>query len=470
MYKIKDELYTENLWNIKKDAFIEKEAITDGSNFMIGNGYLGYRGTFAESRKADYVGCFVTDTWDKADDKWEELCNAPNALYLKLFLDRKAIDLNHNNDFFSRELDVRHAITKRHVKFNINNIKIELSEEKFASYTKKNVVMMKYELLSENDIELNIEYGIDNDVWDLNGKHLRNHKYEKIDDNTCLDISETYLYKDKLVVLEHFENIHGNKDDFIKMAKIKLFANKPYIIYKTMIVCSSNDVENPHDFVIESKNDLKSYEVEKQEHSLKWEELWSDFDIEIKGNPIAQIGYRFNTYHSIIATPVHKHLPIGARGLSCQAYQGSAFWDQEIYNLPMYLYTKPEYAKEILTYRYHTLDGARRKAKKHNYEGAFYAWISGKTGDELCPDFFFKDVITDRKIRNHFNLWQIHISPDIAYTIDKYYRVTKDRDFMEKMGIEMVFEIARFLASRVDYKPRRNRYELQQVQGPDEYH
>ena len=99
-------------------------------------------------------------------------------------------------------------------------------------------------------------------------------------------------------------------------------------------------------------------------------------------------------------------------------------------------------------YRWRTLDGARRKARRLGYEGAFYAWISGDTGDELCPDFFFVDVLTGRPIRNHFNVWQIHISPDIAHAVWRYWDATGDLDFLAEHGAEIVFEVARFLRSR----------------------
>src|SRR6056297_995659 len=186
---------------------------------------------------------------------------------------------------------------------------------------------------------------------------------------------------------------------------------------------------------------------------------------------LLQLALRFNLYHNIIATPAHsERLPIGARGLSCQAYQGAAFWDQEIFNLPMFLFTETETAKNILKYRYHTLNGARKGAKDLGYDGAFYAWISGKSGKELCPSFFFKDVISGRKIRNHFNDWQIHVSPDISYTIWKYYLATKDIDFVVDYGSEILFEVARFLHSRVHYNQYKDKYEIIRVLGPDEYH
>ena len=121
-------------------------------------------------------------------------------------------------------------------------------------------------------------------------------------------------------------------------------------------------------------------------------------------------------------------------------------------------------------YRHRTLDGARRKAARHGYEGAFYAWISGDTGDELCPDVFFADVLTGRPIRNHFNIWQIHISPDIVTAIDEYVRVTGDDQFVVEHGAEMAFEVARFLRSRVLLDERHDTYHCVRLLGPDEWH
>ena len=133
-------------------------------------------------------------------------------------------------------------------------------------------------------------------------------------------------------------------------------------------------------------------------------------------------------------------------------------------------YTQPDLARNLVTYRHDTLNGARRKAKKLGYDGAFYAWTSGKTGDELFPDYFFTDVLTGRPIRNHFNCWQIHISPDVVYGIWTYYQATEDWLFIVDHGAEVAFEIAQFLVSRVHFKKDKNRYEIIRLLGPDEYH
>jgi len=249
--------------------------------------------------------------------------------------------------------------------------------------------------------------------------------------------------------------------------------NKLVKFERNMLVYSSNDLENPLEKAVEAAAEAaaEGYQQLKQEHQHVWDKKWELMDIKVAGNQLDQLAVHFNLYHNIIATPAHSEfLPIGARGLSCQAYQGAAFWDQEIFNLPMFLFTETETAKNILKYRYHTLDGARKKAKDLGYDGAFYAWISGKSGQELCPSFFFKDVISGRKIRNHFNDWQIHVSPDISYTIWKYYIATDDLDFVVDYGSEILFEVARFLHSRVHYNQYKDQYEIIRLLGPDEYH
>jgi kojibiose phosphorylase len=116
------------------------------------------------------------------------------------------------------------------------------------------------------------------------------------------------------------------------------------------------------------------------------------------------------------------------------------------------------------------LDGARAKAHRLGYKGAYYAWTSGKTGEELFPDFFFTDVLTGRKIRNHFNDWQIHISPDIVYAIWNYYQASGDQEFLFSHGAEIMFEVSRFLFSHCYFKTEKNRFEFIRLLGPDEYH
>ncbi|SFL36034.1 glycosyl hydrolase family 65 protein [Halanaerobium salsuginis] len=476
-------------WQLKITKFDPEQLIHYGSNLLCGNGYLGYRGTLPEWGKEEYQACIVSDTYDMADGKWRELSNAPNGLATELLLADQSLDfspvknLNTNLSF-----NYQYGIFKRNSKLkNVINRssadKLEVESERFASYSNLHLIANKYQLNNLNqDKLLKIRLGIEGDVWDLNGEHLTNLKNDYETEQAVLYLQGTTVEsKIDLVTAMSF----NFKQGLVKNMRIISRAKSIYLeltiqpennsckFERNMVVYSSNDLTDPLAAAIKTAVQAREKEYKQLliEHQQCWDVKWAVMDIKIKGNLLDQLAIRFNLYHNIIATPAHsEYLPIGARGLSCQAYQGSAFWDQEIFNLPMFLFTKPEIAKNILKYRYHTLDGARKKAQDLGFAGAFYAWISGKTGQELCPDFFFKDMISGRKIRNHFNDWQIHVSPDIGYTIWKYYQVTDDLDFIFNYGAEMLFEIARFIHSRVHYNDRQDYYELIRLLGPDEYH
>ena len=480
MEKIKNHLITESGWELIETEYDKSQAINSGSNFMTGNGYLGYRGTLAEDKKKDYVGCFVTDTWDNADGKWEELCNVPNGLFTQIFIEGVPLTVKRNKiESFKRKLDLKSGVTSVDYTKTIDDkgIIVTYHEEKFASFKNYHIIPLKMELTLNQNSTIVILEGIDCDVWNLNGDHLKNYQSGQSKDQLFVT-TETSEKKQLITVASNVDlvGLHVQKTRIIKKdsgiyreSECKLKKGQKAVIYKYMSIYHSNDCHDPQSKALIDVSSI-NYETLKHANEEIWEEKWQKYDIKIKGNLLDETAVRFNTYHSVIATPTHASLPIGARGLSCQAYQGAAFWDQEIFNLPMYLYTDAQTAKNILKYRYDTLDGARRKANTLGFEGAYYAWISGKTGDELCPDFFFQDVLTGRPIRNHFNDWQIHITPDVVFSFWKYFQITEDFQFMIDYGAEVILESARFLASRVVYLPKRKRYELWKIQGPDEYH
>jgi len=63
-----------------------------------------------------------------------------------------------------------------------------------------------------------------------------------------------------------------------------------------------------------------------------------------------------------------------------------------------------------------------------------------------------------------------HIVSDIAYAVWQYFTVTGDVGFMYEAGLEIIFETARFWASRAVYNKKIKKYEIKKVIGPDEFH
>jgi kojibiose phosphorylase len=76
---------------------------------------------------------------------------------------------------------------------------------------------------------------------------------------------------------------------------------------------------------------------------------------------------------------------IGAKTLSGYSYIAHAFWDTEIFMLPFFIHTRPEIARNLLSYRWHNLPGAREKARANGFRGAQYPWESAGTGEEVTP-------------------------------------------------------------------------------------
>jgi trehalose/maltose hydrolase-like predicted phosphorylase len=138
--------------------------------------------------------------------------------------------------------------------------------------------------------------------------------------------------------------------------------------------------------------------------------------------------------------------------------------------LPFFLHTNPSIARRLLEYRVAGLVGAKEKARQYGHDGAFYAWESQEGGYDACTHFNVTNVFTGRPTRTFFRDKQIHISGDISLAIREYCRATGDLSLLAQGGTEVLYECARFLLSWAYVRPTKQRYELLDVTGPDEYH
>ena len=479
--KLNDSLWTDDAWRLVESGWSEERAVVTGSNFLVGNGYLGYRGTSPEQGPAEYVALVVTDTYDCADGQWRELSTVPNPLFVAARVGDVPLSIDRGSEV-ETWLDMRAGVFGARHTHRIHGAEVLVQVERFASYDQLHLLAQRWSIKSDRDITVEIDAGIDGDIWSLNGVHLPDIRLAG--DAGAITASATTGESGVDIAVASVSSLRGedqpngefidHEGRLVRRWDLRLAAGEELVLETAAAVASSNDgPEEPLDVVMDialaaSTRGYSTLLAASQDH---WDGIWRDMDVEITGNTVDQVALRFSAYHNRICTPAHSdRLPIGARGLSCQAYQGAAFWDQEIYNLPAFLFTEPEIARSLLVYRHRTLGGARRKAARLGYDGAYYAWISGTTGDELCPDYFFEDVLTGRPIRNHFNVWQMHIAPDVVTTIARYVEITGDTEYLVDHGAEVAFEVARFLRSFVRYDEWREVYHCIRLLGPDEWH
>jgi trehalose/maltose hydrolase-like predicted phosphorylase len=203
-------------------------------------------------------------------------------------------------------------------------------------------------------------------------------------------------------------------------------------------------------------------------HSSAWAARWAGADAEIAGAEQTQRQVRFALYHLIgAANPLDERSSVGARSLTGERYRGHVFWDNETFVWPFYLYTDPATARALLMYRYHTIAGARNKARAMGYRGALYAWESTDDGEETTPPFI--NVPGLGRVAVLTGVEEHHLAADIAYAIVQYRQASGDDQFFLGYGAEMLLEIARFWSSRA-VLGNDGQYHILKVIGPDEYH
>jgi len=203
-------------------------------------------------------------------------------------------------------------------------------------------------------------------------------------------------------------------------------------------------------------------------HRAAWAERWRDADLRIDGDPSDQQALRFSIYHMIsTAHPTKDTVSVGARGLGGMSYFLHVFWDTEIFVLPFFIYTHPQTARTLLTYRFRNLDGARQKARHMGHRGALYPWESADKGVETTPPYGYGP--DGEMVPILSGLMEHHISGDVAWGVWEYWKATGDDAWMASMGVEVMLETARFWASRAA-RGEDDRYHIRMVVGPDEYH
>jgi len=451
----------------------------NGSKFLLGNGYVGYRGTLEEDGKDRQVAVTVAGLYDKAGEGWREPVNAPNGFYTVLSAGGHVLHAReHTPARHQQILDLRRAVHGRDSVFATRTNEIRVRSERFLSLDDVHLMAMKYQFTAARAEQLVLRTGVDGEVWDINGPHLAELHAPPAGDRIVVNARTSEGHR--LTVVEAIDldfgtqRVVANGKTVMREITIDAEPGREYTFFKFVSLFTSKDgVPSPESAAVEhcAAAARRGYRALYLRHAQAWEARWSRSDVVVGGDPAGQFALRYSIYQLYLAAPAHTDkLSIPARGLSGQTYKGAIFWDTEMFMLPFFLYTHPAIARNLVKYRCHTLDGARRKAAEYGYRGAFYAWESQETGDDACTHFNVTDVFTGRPLRTYFRDKQIHISADVVYGIWQYYLITGDASVLFEGGAEVILECARFFYSYAYVKHGKHRFELLDVTGPDEYH
>ena len=461
-------------WEIEDTGITAESIIQNGNRMFCGNGFMGYRGTVDEADKSDMTGLIVNGIYDRHGDKWREPVNLPNPLFIQLSWQGKLLSLKSDNlKTHCQKLDFRYGIFSRKSSWKCGPAEVVIESERFLSMSWKNILCLSYKISADRNITLGFVQKIDSEVYDANGPHFKIEKKSDIGGGKSGDVLLCRTLEKQLPFAV------ARVSDFCSDT-ITLEASRPKVItvYAAVITNLDRNESQKAPVPVEQLASRAVLQAEKagwntllKNHKEAWEKIWDDGDVIIEGDNGAQRNLRYSLYHlQSIAPRERNFLSIPARGLSAQTYKGAVFWDTELFIFPYFLYTQPQLAREFIEYRIKTLEGAKRKAASYGYEGAFYAWESQEDGDDACSDYNVTDVFTKRPVRTYFRDKQIHINAAIVYSICQYVEVSGDQTLLQQGGFEVIFECAKFYISRCIYIPLKDRYEIHDVIGPDEYH
>jgi len=491
-------------WYIHSTGCSQEDIILNGARMLIGNGSMGYRGTVDEASKEDMTSLIVNGLYDKYGEGWREPVNFPNPLKISLLYDDKKLTVQGNNDiqYHTQSLNFKYGLFERKSAWEKKNVSISIASERFLSMDETHLLCHSYSICPDKDCKVTLFSEIDTDVHNVYGPHFRinNTRIEELKDECGINALKYIIFVEgntlecnipfgiaKLLVCRTSTNnvLNGTDSVYINNGGIhiplSLTGGCKVECVEYAAVYTGYDIKSCYTDLREEciksavecvkKAHEAGYTVNCSLHKERWDKIWDDGDVIIKGDPEAQKALRYSLYHlNAIAPRTDRILSIPARGLSGQTYKGAVFWDTELFMLPYFLHVEPETAKKLIQYRISTLDGARRKSAHYGFKGAFYAWESQDTGDDVCSDFNVIDVFTKRKIRTYFKDKQIHINSAIVYAICSYIDTTGDRSILYDGAFEVIIECARFYVSRSVFIPLKKRYELWDVLGPDEYH
>lgn len=479
-------------WLVVEESFEPARQHGQETIFTVGNGLLGTRGSLEEGYPADRPATLVHGLFDAHPLARSELANAPDWTDLEVLLDGERLSLDRGEVLeHRRALDLRTGLLERRLRWRSPAGRTaELVFERFASLADRHLLAQRLTVTPlDFDGPVAVRAGLDGCPetdglvhWDVLASAAE-------DDRAWLEL-RTRQRPNRLGLAVRLAPARREGVDDAPAGGVEAWdapghprvvrrwlgeAGRPVSVEKVVAVATSREGVEPgvtaRARLSAVLNAGRGFDDLFASSAAAWAEEWAAADIEIEGDPAAQLAVRFSLFQLLIAAPREdERASIGAKALTGFGYKGHAFWDTETFMLPFFSHVRPALARDLLSYRWHHLDGARRKAAATGLAGARFPWESDDGGDEVTPSWLPHWSDPSRLVRIWTGDIELHVSADIAYAVCQYWRASGDERFMVERGAEIVLETARFWASRAEWDEADARFHYRDVIGPDEYH
>ena len=476
-----------------------REALT-----TLANGYLGTRGA-APERTADgvhYPGTYLagvynrlTTVLDGREREDEHLVNVPNWLPLDVRVEDAAwwSEGGLATSAERRELDLRRGLlTRTTTLVDAAGRQLLVTQRRIVSMDRPHVCALETTLVPlgwTGSVE--VRAAIDTDVLNSNvpddaalaNRHLDLIDVRSVGHGVLLSEVETVASHIRIAMAARLVARTGGKDVAarhrghgslaVQTVRLLLAPDSPGVVDKIVTVFTSRDaaIASPGDAAV---SDLAAAQTGLEGllpgHTRAWERLWRRFVIELEADVQTRLVLNLHVFHLLQSLSEHTAVldaGVPARGLHGEGYRGRVFWD-ELFVLPVLTAHLPEVTRGLLEYRYRRLGRARLTATEQGLSGALFPWQSGSDGREETPNALYNPR-SGRWMPDHSGL-QRHVGLAVAYNAWQYYTSTGDVPWLARRGADLIIEVARLFAAMARYDPETDRFHLEAVMGPDEYH
>ena len=495
-----------NPWKIVYSRFDpEKENLREAL-CTLGNGYFGTRGAAPETlaTRVHYPGVYIAGVYNTLSTEIagrtvynEDFVNCPNWLMLNYRVG--------DGPWFNRlqvrilswkvELNMYKGMLSRRIRWQDEKGRVTLVEnQRIVSMAHPHCGALRCVMTPENyDGKITVRSGIDGMIINagvdrykqLSSKHLdpcaqghfgEDGIYLQMQTNQSkIQITEalrTIVRHDQERIYPRMIIVTHGRQRMIHEFTLNVKKGERYVIDKLVGIYTSRDqgVTDNCAMAQETVSSVESFESLYKAHKAKWKALWRMFDIEVQGDLFVQQTLRLHAFHLLqSASTYNEDIDAGmpVRGLHGEAYRGHVFWDG-LYTLPFYNLHAPEITRALLMYRYRRLGAAKENAKQHGYRGAMYPWQTASTGEETTQVVHLNPL--SGTWGPDFSSLQRHVGIAVASNVWNYFYTSGDRDFMDRYGAEVMLEIAHFWSSAAQWNKKLQRYEIDGVIGPDEFH
>jgi alpha,alpha-trehalose phosphorylase len=495
-------------------AFIEAGPPTEQSAtlFSLSNGAIGIRGAGEEPRRLGFgtflSGYHETFTIRHAEDAYgysrvgQVIQGVPDATDYHFLID--GVPLEHPINC-AQQVDFRTGIAQEHREYQIEDLLVQIDIERMVCLFNENLAVSNVTVrVDKPDTELivRIEAPANDSLPDI--EHSDDprkmeqllegglHEVERPPIEEAMGPAELHAYRcvssHMAMAMGVLQTIDGRPTgtSFNVVASHDEPAHATrYIAYHTDPV-SGQGIRNGL-VLPESRSQNTDELIRRCEATLadaaalgesallneqrEWlDEFWKDSDIKVEVDAEAEVGAEADASGAGLGVRIQQVIRwelfqlaqttafvpngIGAKGLSGSGYSGHYFWDTETFVLPFLTYTRPDQARDALSFRHRMLPAARKRAAAMSVDGALYPWrtINGEEASAFFPA----------------STAQYHIDADIAYAVMQYAGVSGDWDYLGREGIDILVETARMWADLGRFG-RDGRFHINCVTGPDEY-